>query len=161
MGAEDSSAPVKVTAIGSAEQAEEEAADFEDPMAMLGGMGAEDSSAPVKVTAIGSAAQADEESADIDDPMAMLGGMGAEDSSAPVKVTAIGAANNATIDARTGALTIEEKPAEDPEAEKARKRAEIMAKVAAAQALREKEAKAAAAREAKKKEIEENGTSYY
>merc|ERR1712176_737714 len=48
MGAEDSSAPVKVTAIPAAEE-EEAAGDMDDPVALLGGMGAEDSSAPVKV----------------------------------------------------------------------------------------------------------------
>jgi len=124
---------------------EEEACDFDDPMAMLGGMGEKDSSAVVEVTAIPAAVAAEEEeAADFDDPMAMLGGMGEKDSSAVVEVTAI--------------------PAEakvDPEAEKAAKRAEIMAKVAAAQALREKATKAAAALEIKKKEIEQNGTSYF
>merc|ERR1711953_1231985 len=55
------------------EEAEEDAGDMDDPMALLGGMGAEDSSAPVKVTAIGATNTEEHEEAagDMDDPMAL------------------------------------------------------------------------------------------
>eukprot|EP00929_Paragymnodinium_shiwhaense_P118336 TRINITY_DN90269_c0_g1_i1.p2 TRINITY_DN90269_c0_g1~~TRINITY_DN90269_c0_g1_i1.p2 ORF type:complete len:185 (+),score=92.92 TRINITY_DN90269_c0_g1_i1:91-645(+) len=54
-------------------------------------------------------------------------------------------------------LTEEEKAEE----EKARKRAEVMAKVAAAKAEQQKKAEEAEAAEAKKKMIDEKGTSFY
>mmetsp|Transcript_55678 Transcript_55678/g.148042 ORF Transcript_55678/g.148042 Transcript_55678/m.148042 type:complete len:187 (+) Transcript_55678:24-584(+) len=54
------------------------------------------------------------------------------------------------------------KPEEvDEEAAKAAKRAEIVAKVKAAQELREKQARLEAFREAKKEEIAEKGTAYF
>merc|ERR1712087_561621 len=54
----------------------DEAADIDDPLAMLGGMGAEEL---YKVTAVAEDAGEEEEAGDIDDPLAMLGGMGAEE----------------------------------------------------------------------------------
>jgi len=73
--------PTLATKTAAPQEEEEEAGDFDDPFAMMGGMGAE-VVYEVKLLKDGGAEKApeeeEEEAGDFDDPFAMMGGMGAE-----------------------------------------------------------------------------------
>jgi len=129
---------------------EEAPGDMDDPLAMLGGMGEEQ---VYKVTAMtdqteasGATAKETEDTTKAPKKQPKQGNKGYD--------AAAEAPNAPSTDAA-------QKTEVDEEAAKAAKREEIAAKVRAAQALREKQEKIDAFQEAKKKDIEEKGPSYY